>query len=81
MRIVAVCALHKSFVHPMLGRHRKLSPDICVTPVAELRLRLGEKQFRCRGFMNRMAAGTGYFARRMRGAADVGAGDLLRMTR
>ena len=81
MRIVAIRALHESLVHPMLGRHRELSPDIRMTPVAELRLRLGEKQFRCRGFMNRMAAGTGYFARRMRGAADVRAGNLLRMTR
>lgn len=81
MRIVAVRALHESFVHPMLGRHRKLGSDVGVTPVAELRLGLGEKQLRCRGFMNRMATGAGYFARRMRRAADVGAGNLLRMTR
>ncbi len=81
MRIVAVRALHESFVHPMLGRHRELSSDIGMTPVAKLRLGFREKKLRCRGLMNRMATGAGHFARRMRRAADVGARNLLRMTR
>ena len=65
----------------MLGRHRELGTNIRVAPVTKLRLRLGEQQLRRGRLVDGMTAGTRHITGRMRGAANVGARELLGMTR
>jgi hypothetical protein len=79
--VVAVGALHESFVHSMLRRHCELSADIGVTAIAKLRLGFREKQLWSGGFMNRMTTRASDLTRRMGRTANVGAWNLLRVTR
>src|SRR5579859_7035546 len=60
MRIVAVRALHESFVHAMLGRHLELSARPGMTPVTEFALFLGQEVFRSRRVMDGVAAGASH---------------------
>ena len=71
VRIVAVGAIHETFVDAMLERHGELCANFAVAAVAEIGLFLREQEFRSRGFMDRMTAGTDDFVERVRGLANI----------
>ncbi len=58
MGVMAVRALHKALVHPMLEGHRELRADVGVAGIAELSLVLGQERFWCGRSMDRVATGT-----------------------
>ena len=80
MRIVAIRTLHESFIDAVLDGHRKLRPDICMTAVTEICLRLGQKLFGCSSFVDGMAIGADHVCGAVRTAANVCATELLCMT-
>jgi hypothetical protein len=53
--VVAIAALDKAFVHPMVIRLRKVGLRGCMTSVAETRLSSNEEMLRLFGVMRRMA--------------------------
>ena len=78
MRIVAVRALHESFIDAMLERHRELRAHGRVAAITDFALLLFRKQELRRGrAVNRMAVGADDIALSVLAAADVGAGNGL----
>ena len=73
MRIVAVAANHKTFINPVLERHREISPDVCVASIAKFRLSLGQKRFGRYRLMNGVALNTRYIVQRVGRRVNVGA--------
>jgi hypothetical protein len=55
MRVVAIGAFHKPFVHAMVKGHFKLGFLLYMAAVAQLRLRLNQKEFFCFRVVWRMA--------------------------
>ena len=79
MGVVAVRALHNAFIDPMLHRHAELRAYRSVAAIAEFGLFLRQQEFRCRGAVNRMAIRADDVGFRVRRAADVGSGEILRV--
>ncbi len=71
MWIVAIRALHHSFVDAMLERHGKLRAHIAVAGVANIRLLLRQQEFGLRRMMHRVAAGARHTRFRMPRMFDV----------
>ena len=55
VRVVAVVALHQSFVHSMMEGHRELRFLLCVAGVTEFRFFLHQQKFRILAVVRRMA--------------------------
>src|SRR5512141_1800304 len=78
MRIVAIGALHESFIDSMLEGHRKLRAHGGVAAIAELALLLaGKKEFRSGRAVNGMAVSAHDVALGVLAPPDVGAGKGL----
>src|SRR2546430_2310971 len=77
VRIVAVRTLHETFVDAVLRRHRKLGALGGMAGIAELSLLFREQELRCRGLVDGMAGIAGDIRFRVRGAANIGAGNIL----
>ena len=73
MGIVAIGALHDTFVYAVLEGHGELGADGSMASVAELGLPLRQNEFRTLRFVNRMAVGADDVVLRMDAAANVGA--------
>ena len=73
MRIVAIRAVHKAFVDPVLVRQLEITAHIRMTAVTELSFRLGEKIFGRGRLVNGMTVVAGYAVHRVRGSANVAA--------
>lgn len=71
MRIMAICAFHEARIHRVFKGHRKIGPNIGVTPVAEFRLGLGQEKFRRLRFVDRVALRTGHVIQCMGRMADI----------
>ena len=79
VRVVAIRALHESFIDPMLDRHGKLRPDVGMAAITEISLRLGQKLPGRGSFVDRVAVGANHVGGSVRAAADVRTAQLLRM--
>ena len=71
--IVAVRALHESFIHAVFDRHLKLGPNIGVAGVTEIDLLTGQQEFGSGSLVNRMAIRTDHIGLCMGRAPDIGA--------
>lgn len=79
MRIVAIRALHRALIHPMLRRHRKLTPHRGMALITKLRLLLRQQKLRRRRLMHRVAVRTDHIRPRMRRLPDSRPRNVLRM--
>lgn len=80
MGVVAIGTLHGAFIYPMLERHGELSSHRRVAAVAEVPLVLGLEQILgCWRAVNRVAVGADNVIERVLAAANIGAGDRLRV--
>ena len=79
--IVAVGALHESFVDAVLDRHGELRANRLVATVTEIDLLLGQQKFGNRRLMDGVAAGTDDIRLGMLRAADIGAREIFRVAR
>lgn len=77
VRIVAVAALHNTFVHPVLERHVELRAHRPVAVVTEVRLRLSQQEFRSGRAVDGMAAGTNDVSKRVLRSADFRPGPIF----
>ena len=80
MGIMAIRTLDNAFVHPVLERHGELRSDRGVAGVTEVRLLLRQQKLRSRRLVNGMATAANHVGHRMRGAADIGARKIFRVT-
>lgn len=77
MGIVAIGALHEALVDAVFDGLGELGLDLGVALVAELGLGFGEELAGRGGFVDGVAGGAGDVRCSVRGAADVGAGELF----
>jgi hypothetical protein len=71
MWIVAIAAVHQTFVHLMVERLRKSRLHVSVAGIAELRLRNLEKAGFASEFMNAMATHATYVCNPVCGALEI----------
>lgn len=72
MRIMAIRAAHKPFVHAMFEGHGELGSYIGMAAIAQIRLALGEQKLGRRGLMNGVAVSTNNIVRSVRRPPYVG---------
>jgi hypothetical protein len=79
--IVAVGALHESFVDAVLDRHGELRANRLVATITEIDLLLGQQKFGNRRLMDGVAVGTDDVRLGMLRTADIGAREIFRVAR
>ena len=79
VRVVAVRTIHKSLVHAMLERHRKVRANIRMAAITERWLLFGEQVLRRCGFVHGMARRTRYAVARVRRRMNISAAQRIGM--
>ena len=79
VRVVAIAAVHDSFVDAVLERHGELRTNIGVAFVAQLRLHFRQQELGRGGAMDGVTIGAYHIVFSVGGAPDVGAGESLGM--
>ena len=80
MRVVAIRAVHKAFIHPMFRRHGELAPHRGVAPVAQVGLALCQEELGGRCFVDRMATSARDVTQGVDRTADICSRQGLTMT-
>ena len=80
MRVMAIRAGHEAFVHAVFERQSKLSANVVVAPITNIRLSFRQEGSVGLGLVNGVAGSTTDAGLRMITAADVGAIGVLCVT-
>ena len=79
VRIMAIRTLHRTLIHPVLRRHRKLTPYRRMTLITKLRLLFRQQKLRRRRLVHRVAVRTNHIRPRMRRLPNPRPRNVLRM--